>query len=262
MLVLEEFQKTYTVASIYRGIFTKAIQQIFPGYSSLTVRSSPAATTAIPVPATETYAPGSMLEEENPDVNNYSRNDRLGDYGVAMADETDPMAFFMDEGSIFDFWQTWNQSWNSTIFYQFIFLVSLLYVTMCMMLHYVQYEAKEKKKKRKENPQAGLFYTDKWTPYEPEKRPNGMAYYDPGFVWKLKTHIYWRNRQYKMWRQMEDETATNIPAPEYSGIRCLTEAYKPFRQFHTAAPWYHDYHMLASQTTQYNPRSPQTQIPI
>ncbi|KAB8218902.1 fungal-specific transcription factor domain-containing protein [Aspergillus novoparasiticus] len=107
MLVLEEFQKTYTVASVYRGIFTKALQQIVPGYSAPTMRESPAAT-AIPAPANESYAPGAILETEDLDANN-GKNDQLDDLELAAAYEPDLMNILMDEGSIFDFWQTWNQ---------------------------------------------------------------------------------------------------------------------------------------------------------
>lgn len=107
MLVLEEFQKTYTVASIYRGIFTKAIQQIVPGYSA---PKTPFSTAAAPIaaPGTENYGRGSLLEGENIDANN-SENNPLGDFGFAVADETFLTNDFLDEASIFGFWQTWNQ---------------------------------------------------------------------------------------------------------------------------------------------------------
>ncbi|GAB1195624.1 hypothetical protein APSETT444_004886 [Aspergillus pseudonomiae] len=107
MLVLEEFQKTYAAASVYRGIFTKAIQQIVPGYTAPTMRVSPAAT-AVPAPANESYAPGAILETESLDANN-GRNDQLDELGLAAAYEPDLMNVLMDEGSLFDFWQTWNQ---------------------------------------------------------------------------------------------------------------------------------------------------------
>lgn len=107
MLVLEEFQKTYTVASIYRAIFTKAIQQIFPGYSTPTIRTS-AAATPVPEFETENHVPGTMLEGGTFDNIN-SGNYQLDNYGMAIAEETDFMNSFMDEGSLFDLWQTWNQ---------------------------------------------------------------------------------------------------------------------------------------------------------
>lgn len=102
MLVLEEFQKTYTVASIYRVIFTKAIQQIFPGYSAPTIRVSPAAI-AMPAPASESYMERGDLD------NNNSNNDQLDEFGLPVANEPDFMNILTDEASIFDFWQTWNQ---------------------------------------------------------------------------------------------------------------------------------------------------------
>ncbi|KAJ5220564.1 fungal-specific transcription factor domain-containing protein [Penicillium chermesinum] len=107
MLVLEEFQKTYTVASLYRGIFTKAIQQIFPDYSPPIISSD---YSAIPVAAlaTKNDTTGVHMEEESLDTNN-NRNDHLGAFGFAATDDTDFLHVLLDDSSIFDVWQTWNQ---------------------------------------------------------------------------------------------------------------------------------------------------------
>ncbi|KAJ5619291.1 fungal-specific transcription factor domain-containing protein [Penicillium lagena] len=103
MLVMEELQKTYTVASIYRGIFTTAIQQIFPGYSSpVAPYSSPV--NAATDPETENQAQGSLTEAENP-----RDNGQFHDTLTGVADEGDLMQALMDESSIFGFWETWNQ---------------------------------------------------------------------------------------------------------------------------------------------------------
>jgi hypothetical protein len=103
MLVMEELQKTYTVASIYRGIFTMAIQQIFPGYSPpVAPFNSPA--NAATVPETEIHAERSLAEAENP-----RDNGQFNDTGSGVADEGDLMHALMDESSIFGFWETWHQ---------------------------------------------------------------------------------------------------------------------------------------------------------
>lgn len=41
MIVLGELQRTYTVASIYRAIFAKAIHQIFPNFTTSTLLARP-----------------------------------------------------------------------------------------------------------------------------------------------------------------------------------------------------------------------------
>ncbi|KAL3476574.1 fungal-specific transcription factor domain-containing protein [Aspergillus californicus] len=101
MLVMEELQKTYTVASIYCWIFAKAIHQLFPEYTegSLLGHYTPVVnhtnTTAINV------AGGA---EESTGVE--SGIDGLG-YNSVAAD--DFIGLLMDEASIFNFWDTWNR---------------------------------------------------------------------------------------------------------------------------------------------------------
>lgn len=100
MLIMEELQKTYTVASIYRAIFIKALQLIFPGYSVPVAPFSPVANAATPASVTATAS--SPLEA---DVSGSTQfND--GTFGVG---EGDLMDALMDEASIFSFWETWNQ---------------------------------------------------------------------------------------------------------------------------------------------------------
>lgn len=103
MLVMEELQKTYTVASLYRGIFTRAIQQIFPDYPDRAMQSS-RSPTAIPAPQSED--PSRSLFEG---PGNSGDNGQLGmpDFGVL--DEDDLISGLMDDASVFDFWQACNQ---------------------------------------------------------------------------------------------------------------------------------------------------------
>lgn len=103
LLVMEEFQKTYTVASIYRGIFRKAIQQIFPGYSTpVPPFSSPV--NAATVPDTENH-----VEFPLEGAANLRDNGQFNDALFGVADEGDMMNALMDESSLFSLWETWNQ---------------------------------------------------------------------------------------------------------------------------------------------------------
>lgn len=103
MLVMEEFQKTYTVASLYRGIFAKAIEQILPGYSALATLSNSTADPAV-VPETVIRPGSSHLAPEDPEQIAQFDGTKFG--GV---DGDDLMNALMDEASIFGFWETWNQ---------------------------------------------------------------------------------------------------------------------------------------------------------
>ena len=103
MLVMEEFQKTYTVASIYRGIFVKAIEQIFPGYSAPTTISTSTADPAV-IPETDIRPESFHMAPENP---NQIAQFEGTDFGSVDGD--DMMNALMDEASIFSFWDNWNQ---------------------------------------------------------------------------------------------------------------------------------------------------------
>jgi hypothetical protein len=94
MLVMEEFQKTYTVASIYRGIFVKAIQQLFPDYAPSAGTSNHATdTSADPITTDSTTGNTSVLNEPVIDS--------------AIADSL--VDALMDEDSIFNLWESLNR---------------------------------------------------------------------------------------------------------------------------------------------------------
>lgn len=101
MLVMEELQKTYTVASVYRGIFTKAIQQVFPDYPDRAMRTScPPAS----IPVSQAEEPARSLFNEG----EVSGAGQLGESDFGVLDGDDLMAALMD-ASVFDFWQACNQ---------------------------------------------------------------------------------------------------------------------------------------------------------
>lgn len=103
MLVMEELQKTYTVASVYRGIFTKAIQQIFPDYPDRAMHTS-RSPTWVPVPRSED--PARSLFNNGEDA---GAGGQLGESDFGVLDGDDSMAALMDSASVFYFWQACNQ---------------------------------------------------------------------------------------------------------------------------------------------------------
>jgi hypothetical protein len=103
MLVMEELQKTYTVASVYRGIFTKAIQQIFPDYPGHVMHTS-CSPTSITIPRNEGPTRNSLNNPES-----LNAGDQLGDSEFGDLGGDDLMAALMDNASVFDFWQACNQ---------------------------------------------------------------------------------------------------------------------------------------------------------
>lgn len=103
MLVMEELQKTYTVASVYRGIFTKAIQQIFSDYPDRAMRTS-CSPTSITIPRNEDPARNLL---DKPDSS--GAGGQLGESDFGVLDGDDLMAALMDNASVFDFWQSCNQ---------------------------------------------------------------------------------------------------------------------------------------------------------
>lgn len=107
MLILEELQKTYTVASIYRAIFTKAIQQVFPNYSAPSTTVSHSAS-PVPAPVSGNNTLGSASQEMNPVVENPNSEQR-DVQGFEIPLDLDFMSAFMDENATIDLWQTWNQ---------------------------------------------------------------------------------------------------------------------------------------------------------
>lgn len=102
MLVMEELQKTYTVASIYRAIFTKAVQLIFPGYSVFgTLVSSASTPTLVPQ-----YTAGNQNPMMQMEALGYTPFNE-GTFGIGT--EGDFMDALMDETSTFGLWEGWNQ---------------------------------------------------------------------------------------------------------------------------------------------------------
>ncbi|CRG88359.1 hypothetical protein PISL3812_05389 [Talaromyces islandicus] len=103
MLAMEEFQKTYTVASIYRAIFMKAIQQIFPDYKDPMAFHSSAVDDAS-VPDTRNVPENSRREEiSHPNIEAPGGE-------INVLDEAYFMHDLIDDGSLFSFWETWNQA--------------------------------------------------------------------------------------------------------------------------------------------------------
>lgn len=94
MLVMEEFQKTYTTASIYRGVFTRAIQQLFPDYAPRASASKSATSaTAGPIAPDLTTRSTSMLDDPGLDT---AITDSLVDA-------------LIDEASLFEFFESLNR---------------------------------------------------------------------------------------------------------------------------------------------------------
>lgn len=103
MLVMEELQNTYTVASVYRGIFTRAIQQIFPEYPDRGMHSS-SSPASITVPRYDEPIRSLFEGPENP-----SGSGQLGESDFGALDEDGLINALMDDASVFDFWQACNQ---------------------------------------------------------------------------------------------------------------------------------------------------------
>ncbi|KAL4765938.1 Zn(II)2Cys6 transcription factor [Aspergillus foveolatus] len=117
MMVMEEFQQVYTVASIYRGIFAKAIQLICPesagtggnentavtGSSSAPLRTGVSASTSAPIPV-----PPESAELDHQHVGTGATvGPELGQ-GAVLTDMVDDL---LDETLPFNFWETWGQMW-------------------------------------------------------------------------------------------------------------------------------------------------------
>ncbi|KKK21761.1 hypothetical protein ARAM_001698 [Aspergillus rambellii] len=102
ILILEELQKTYTAASIYRVLFIKAIQQIFPGYSKGIEplhQNAPAASGAGASNATDPTSSTTGSSAEDPITYDVS----LSDDQEADAAATDSFVHALtDEASIFN----------------------------------------------------------------------------------------------------------------------------------------------------------------
>ncbi|KAL7912429.1 fungal-specific transcription factor domain-containing protein [Trichoderma velutinum] len=112
MLIMEELQKIYTVASIYRGIFLKALQQICPSYQS---KITAADQTANSVPESNSNnkkhtisetAPSQLAAEPFDNTNNCTPSVKALEQDAEFVG--DFMDSLMDETSIFSFGGFWN----------------------------------------------------------------------------------------------------------------------------------------------------------
>jgi hypothetical protein len=117
MMVLEEFQQVYTVASIYRGIFAKAIQLICPegagtggnentavtGSSSVPLRMGISASTSASIPV-----PPESAELDHQHVGTAATVGPEPGQGATLTDMVDAL---LDETLPFNFWETWGQMW-------------------------------------------------------------------------------------------------------------------------------------------------------
>ncbi|KAB8271122.1 fungal-specific transcription factor domain-containing protein [Aspergillus minisclerotigenes] len=103
MGVLEELQKTYTVASLFRGIFIKALQQIFPTYTA----SSPLSISHQPVTSI-----GDLVDSHSDTVPIETTNGECNQVIGDRAGSSMPAGFIdalIDENSIFDFLDSWSE---------------------------------------------------------------------------------------------------------------------------------------------------------
>ncbi|KAL4740641.1 fungal-specific transcription factor domain-containing protein [Aspergillus similis] len=117
MMVMEEFQQVYTVASIYRGIFAKAIQLIcpegagpggsentvVPESSSVPLPVGVSASTSAPVPV-----PQETAEMDHQHIGTAVTVGPEPDQGAALTDMVDAL---LDETLPFNFWEMWGQRW-------------------------------------------------------------------------------------------------------------------------------------------------------
>ena len=96
MMVMEELQKTYTVASVYRGIFTKAIQQLLPEHAANTGST------------TTTRSGADFLADQ-------TNNAAVDGSSTLINTEANPvntdmlLDVLLDEASVFNFWDTWSR---------------------------------------------------------------------------------------------------------------------------------------------------------
>lgn len=131
MMVMEEFQKVYTVASIYRGIFAKAIQQFYArdagvlGMSSptwLTVNANATASANVntaepPAPVTVPVASVPVAVDAGAGVGDGDGQVQTGnipfggDVNMNTEMTSDLIDALVDEASTFNFWETWGQLW-------------------------------------------------------------------------------------------------------------------------------------------------------
>lgn len=109
MLIMEELQKTYSVASLYRGIFLKAMEQICPSYQTKSMTSDQAISS---VPRSDSANRNHTGDKV---ASSQSVAEHVGNttsFTSASGQDTDILGDFMDslidDSSIFNFWEIWN----------------------------------------------------------------------------------------------------------------------------------------------------------
>lgn len=109
MLIMEELQKTYTVASIYRGIFLKAMEQICPSYQTKLTTSEQAISS---VPRSDSTNRNHTVDEVAPGQSEAEHLGSTTSFTGASGQDTEILGDFMDslidDSSIFNFWEIWN----------------------------------------------------------------------------------------------------------------------------------------------------------
>ncbi|KAL4910973.1 hypothetical protein BDW74DRAFT_172427 [Aspergillus multicolor] len=122
MMVMEEFQKVYTVASIYRGIFAKAIQIICSdgagaGEGAGSTAPDRDSSSNLPMGAsvsTEVPVPGPVQSGTVGQAHAHQAvlaGPIVGQETVPGSDLTDMVDALLDESLPFNFWETWGQVW-------------------------------------------------------------------------------------------------------------------------------------------------------
>lgn len=118
----------YTVASIYRGIFAKAIQQFYasdagflgmpsPTWFAVNANANADANTgegvAVPVPAPMAVNSVPLAVDAGAGVGAGAAENNLfeGDVNMNTDMTSDLIDALVDEASTFNFWETWGQLW-------------------------------------------------------------------------------------------------------------------------------------------------------
>ena len=110
MMVMEEFQKVYVVASIYRGVFVRAIQQFyFEDAGPMMISSPPPVAVPEAAPCSTPTAEAAAAAAAAPDEPGFS--DNLGIPEINTELTNDLIDSLVDEASTIDFWETWGQLW-------------------------------------------------------------------------------------------------------------------------------------------------------
>lgn len=107
IMVMEEFQKTYTVASIYREIFGKAVQHFYP--TDIAPMDTSANIAAVPANALDTPAPVSAGDAGDNGQRNSPFDASYANINTEIT--SDLINSLVDETSVSDFWEAWGQLW-------------------------------------------------------------------------------------------------------------------------------------------------------